>query len=108
MRELGESELHPSASREEAPGGGNGSRVQTLPVAATPTKFPCSAATTITDLFALGMGDCHGAFHRVRINVGSVNLFPEHGGKILNLHLCPFNECYTRSVRSRYRRNYML
>ena len=48
----------------------------------------------MTDLFALGMRDCQGPFDGFRINVRSVNLFPEHVGKLLDLRFCPIDEGY--------------
>ena len=96
--ESGGVELSPLASRQGGPGEGNGSRVRTLPVASIPTKYRDSPVVIITNLFALGIRDCQRTFDGFWINVRSVNLFPEHGGKILDLEFCPIDEGYTRTV----------
>lgn len=96
--ELGEGEWLLSAFRQEALGGGNGSRVRTLLVATTPTKYRNKSILAITDLFALGIRDCQGPFDSLRISVRSVNLFPEHSGKLLDLEFCPIDEGYFRNT----------
>ena len=96
--ELGEGERSPSASQQEDPGGGNGSRARTLPAATSPTKYRNRAVIITPDLFALGIRDRQGPFDGSWINVRSVNLFPEHGGKILDLEFRPIDEGYIRGA----------
>lgn len=97
-REPGEGELSPSASQQEDLGGGNGSRVRTLPAAAMLTQYRNSPVIMITDLFALGIRNRQRTFDSFWINVRSVNLFPEHSSKILDLEFRPIDESYPRTV----------
>ena len=85
----------PLASRREVPGEGSESRAQTLPTAEIPTKDHTSSVIIKTNLFALGIGDSQGVFYGLWINVRSVDLFPEHGGEILDLEFRPINEGFT-------------
>lgn len=96
--ELDEGEWLPSAFRQEALEGGNGSRVRTLLAATAPTKYRNKSILAITNLFALGIRDCQGPFDGLWISVRSVNLFPEHSGKLLDLEFCPVDEGYSRNT----------
>ena len=90
--ELDEDEGFPSASQRGGPGGGNGSRAQILPVATMPPKYRDSPVIVLTDLFALGIRDRQRSFDGFWIKIGGVDLFPEHGSKILDLELRPIDK----------------